>query len=220
MNASMERRIAVVLDDVAAAAAPLAWSQSLARTLRRELRVVYVERTSVLEAAALPITQTLAHAGAQWARFEPADIERAYRLQLARLQELMQRLGLQQALRSLQVVRGALQHAALDVDGESDLVLVSAAALLPGTPPLGRLRCHSLMVWSDDSEQGLRLVEFATRCAQSLGATQRIVHTTGPLDPGEIERARADLLMLPRERASARVLAAARRPLLLVGRKD
>jgi hypothetical protein len=219
MNAATERRIAVVLDDVAAAAAPLAWSSALARSLQRDLQVVYVERTSVLAAAALPITQALAHPGAAWAPYGPADVERAYRQQVVRLQELMQRLGLQRALRPLQIVRGALHHAALDVDGESDLVLVGAAALLSGAPAV-ETHCRSLQVWADDSEQGLRLVEFATRCARSLGAAPRVVHAATRVEPGEVERARADLLVLSRAAVSARVLAVARRPLLLVGRKD
>ena len=216
MNAAAERRIAVVLDDVAAAATPLAWSSALARALQRELQVVYVERTSVLAAAALPMTQALAHPGAAWAPYGPADVERAYRQQVVRLQALMQRLGLQ---RSLQIVRGALQHAALDIDGESDLVLVGAAAPLSGAPA-AETPCHSMQVWADDSEQGLRLVEFATRCARSLGAAPRVVHAAAQVEPGEVERARADLLVMARTAVSARVLAVARRPLLLVGLRD
>jgi hypothetical protein len=212
-------RIAVVLDDVIGAAAPLQWSSALARALHRDLLVVYVESASVLSAAAIPITQALAHAGARWAPYGPADIERGYRIQQGRLRELMRQAGLQHAVRSsLEVVRGALHDAAMAVDGESDLVLMSGAALVPDAlRSLGR--CRSLLVWSDDSEQGLRLVEFATLCAQSLGATHRVMHAKQQLDPAEIERAQADLLVLPRAGVSAQLLASARRPLLLVGRK-
>ncbi|HET7526537.1 MAG TPA: hypothetical protein VFK10_11400 [Burkholderiaceae bacterium] len=219
MNAEAGGRITVVLDDVVAAAAPLAWSSALARALQRELQVVYVERTAVLAAAALPITQALAHAAAVWMPYGPADIERGFRLQVARLRELMRQVGQQHALSpSLQIVRGALHHAAMDVDGQSDLVLMGAAALLsPSAAPLQR--CRSVLVWSDDSEQGAQLVEFAMRCAQSLGATPHVVRAKGQLDVGEVQTAQADLLVLPRAAVSARVLAGARRPLLLVGRK-
>ena len=211
-------RITVVLDDVVAAATPLAWSSALARALQRELRVLYVERTEVLTAAALPITQALAHAAAPWVPYDQADIERGFRLQVVRLQELMRRVGEQHALRpTLQIVRGALHHAVMDVDGESDLVLVSAAALLPTAAPLQR--CRSVLVWSDDSESGLQLVEVATRCALSLGATPRVVHAKAQVEEGDMQRAQADLLVLPRAAVSARVLAGVRRPLLLVGRK-
>jgi hypothetical protein len=219
MNARAGGRITVVLDDVATAAALLAWSSALARSLQRELRVVYVERTAVLAAAALPLTQALAHAAAGWVPYGPADIERGYRLQVVRLQELIRQAGERHALQaSLQIVRGALHHAAMDVDGQSDLVLVGGAALLPApTPPVQR--CRSVLVWSDDSEQGLRLVEFASRCARSLGATPRVVHAKAQIDVLELQRAQADLLVLPRTAVSARVLALVRRPLLLVGRK-
>lgn len=217
--AAASRRIAVVLDDVAAAAAPLQWSSALAYALQRELLVVYVESTSMLTAAELPITQALAHAAAAWAPYGPADVERGFRLQVTRLTELLRRATSQHAVRSsLQIVRGALAPAAMEIDGESDLVLMSAAALLPDTTA-SVLHCHSVLVWSDDSEQGLQLVDFATRCAQSLGATPRVVHSKAQLDAGEIQRARADLLVLPRAGVSARLLAKVRRPLLLVGRK-
>ncbi|HEX6018046.1 MAG TPA: hypothetical protein VFZ28_08085 [Burkholderiaceae bacterium] len=218
MNAAAPR-LAVVLDDVAAAAAPLVWSSALARALQRELQVVYVESTSVLDAAALPIARALAHLGTGWAPYGRADVERAYRQQVVRLQALMQRLGLEGSLRSLQVVRGTLHGAALDVGSESDLVLVSTAARWPAAPA-GEPRCHSVQVWADDSEQGLLLLELATRCARSLGAMPRVVRARTQVEPGEVERARADLLVLSRAAVSARVLAAARRPLLLVGRKD
>jgi len=219
MTAAAGGRITVVLDDVAAAPAPLAWSSALARALQRELQVVYVERTAVLAAAALPITQALAHAAAAWMPFSEADIERGYRLQVARLQELMRQAGQQQALRpSLQIVRGALHRAAMDVDGQSDLVLVGASTLLPAAAA-PQQRCRSVRVWCDDSEQGLQLAEFAARCAQWLGATPQVVHSEAPVDALELQRAQADLLVLPRAAVSARVLAAARRSMLLVGRR-
>jgi hypothetical protein len=217
--AAASRRIAVVLDDVAAATTPLQWSSALAHALQLELLVVYVERTSVLAAAELPITQALAHAAAGWVPYGPADVERGFRLQVTRLTELLRQATSQHAVRSsLQIVRGALHRAVMDVDGESDLVLVSAASLLPHAT--GSVQhCHSVLVWSDDSEQGLQLVDFATRCAQSLGATRHVARSGAQLDAGEIERARADLLVLPRAGVSARLLASVRRPLLLVGRR-
>ena len=220
MNGEASGRITVVLDDVAAASAPLAWSSALARTLERELQVVYVERTAVLAAAALPITQALAHAAAAWMPFSAADVERGYRLQAARLHELMLEVGQQHALQpSLRIVRGALHDVALDVDGRSDLVLVGAAALLPAAARQPLQRCLSVLVWSDDTEQGMQLVKFAARCAQSLGAMAHVVHARAPVDAIDLRRAEADLLVLPRNAVSARVLASARRPLLLVGRK-
>ena len=219
MSPAAPGRITVVLDDVGAAAAPLQWSSALARALQRELLVVYVESASAMSAAALPITQALAHAGADWAPYSPADIERGYRIQLQRLREWMRQAAAQHAVRSsLEVVRGALHDAVMAVDGQSDLVLLSGVALAPGAAR-GMRRCHSVLVWSDDSEQGLQLVEMATRCAQSLGATRRVVHAKKQLDSGEIERAQADLLVLSRAGVSAQMLASARRPLLLVGRK-
>jgi hypothetical protein len=75
-----------------------------------------------------------------------------------------------------------------------------------------------VLVWSDDSAQGLQLVEIATRCAETLGATRQVMHARAQVEAGEIERARADLLVLSRASVTAALLAGVRRPLLLVGR--
>jgi hypothetical protein len=216
-SAATTGHIAVVLDDVAAAAALLEWSSALAQSLRREVRVVYVESASALAAATLPLTQALAHAGASWVPYGPQDVELGYRVQLVRLREMLRQAAERHAIHgSLQVVRGALHAAALELNEQSDLVLVGAAA-----PVLGAARsvqrCHSMLVWADDSEQGLQLVRVATLCAQALGATQRRLHVDVEVDAAEVVQARADLLVMPRQQMSARSLARARQPVLLVG---
>jgi len=209
--------VAVVLDDLASGAAPLAWGSALARGLRRELHAVYVEDTSALAAAALPITQTLAHGTAVWTPYGVADMLRAQRAQLARLADTLQRAAAQHHIRSsLQVVRDTLHHAALAIDDRSDLVLVSGTTLsLQGERTLA---CRTVLVWAEDGERGLRMNALAARCAESLGAARYTLH--GATDLTAALRTIGDLLVMPRWRASPALLAQARGPVLLVGSKD
>lgn len=212
------RQIVVVVTDAAAAAAPLAWSSVLARSLQRELTVVYVESTGALTAAALPITRALAHAGARWVPFGPGDVERGYRLQGSRLRALVQQVAQRQAVAcSMQVVRAALHDAVLQLGDEPDLVLVVGAAPLA---PAAAARCRSVAAWDDSRDDGDPLLQrLLGACTESLGVPRLDVHAGTPAEPPGLDRARADLLVLPRRWLSARLLALARRPLLLVGRR-
>jgi len=217
MNAPLgdRPRIAVVLDDAAGAALPLEWSSALAQSLQRDLQVIYVESTSVLNAAALPITQALAHAGARWQAFGPRDVERGYRLEAERLRALLQQSSAHHTVRgSLEVVRGDLHQAAWQVGAAVDLVLVGGASAAALTARAVQ-RCRSVLVWVDDGgEETEQLVSLARRCAESLGATARIVRA----ELSAVNQGPGDLLVLPRARVSALVLARLRRPALLVGR--
>jgi len=209
--------IALVLDDLVGAAAPLAWGSALARELHRELHAVYVENTSALAAAALPITQVLAHAAAVWTPYGIADVLRAHRTQLARLAERLQRASEQHHIRSsLQVVRDTLHHAALALDDHSDLVLVSRGTLSPASER--SLACHTVLVWAEDGERGSRVQALAARCAASLGAARCTLRSEA--DVTAAVQAIGDLLIVPRWRASATLLARARGPVLLVGRQE
>lgn len=211
-------RIACVLDDVAAAAAPLAWSAVLARALQRELLVVQVESEPALAAAALPATRVLAHPGAEWAPFDLRDVERAYRVQRTRAQQLVQQACTAHHIRgSLEVKRGTLHHAAMDIGQDADLVLVAGAAPMAFEIAQRSRQCHSVLTWADESPPGSGLTDLAAQCASSLGATHCVMRVRPQADALELLKASADLLVVPRARLPLDVLARARRPLLLVG---
>lgn len=209
-------RLAVVLDNLTGAGASLAWGSVLARELGRELLAVYVESTSALAAAALPVTQALAHGAAAWVRYDTADMARAHRAQAARLSEQLRRASAQHHIcSSLQVVRGTLAHAAIEVDERADLVLLGAQALSSnGKRPLP---CRTVLVWVDGGERALPVRGIAQVCAQSLGAVIRTLRSEA--DVAAAMQAVSGLVVMPRALASPVLLGRARSAVLLVGSK-
>jgi hypothetical protein len=222
------RHVLAVLDDTVEGALVIEWSAALAHTLQRELALVYVESTPALGAAALPGTQVLAHAGAQWAPFTPPDVERGFRAQAQRLRALAGPISLRHRVNwSLRTVRGALPHAAFELFAEGDLLFVASPLplrLLPrsrgsGGPGQPAFAARVATV-TDGSEAGARAVHVATQLAQALSAPLQVLQ----IAPGEDATERllraglqhADVLVLPRTLASQRSLARAPCPALLV----
>jgi hypothetical protein len=218
-------QVLALLDDVAASATLLQMSSALARMTQRDLSVVYVESARALVAAALPFTQVLARTGAQWVPLHAGDVEQGFRAQAARLRELTARIASRDALHcSLRVVRGSLGDTAVELQAESDLLLLAGAAPFgPGVGALpARRRRPVVAVVGDGGEAEQRAWQVATELAQSLA---------GVLDTARGEAAAAwlarqgragtatdaDLLVLPRRRLDAGLLARLRCPVLLVG---
>jgi hypothetical protein len=220
--------VLAVLDDTVEGALVIEWSALLAHTLRRELAVVYVESMAALGAAALPGTQVLAHAGAQWAPFTPPDVERGFRAQAERLRALAGPITLRHAVNwSLRTVRGALPHTAFELCTEGDLLFVASPLRLRATRPLAGVRrslaparAARVATVTDGSEAGARAVQVATQLAQALSAPLQVLQfvpaddATGWLPGAGLQH--ADVLVLPRALASQRMLARAPCPALLV----
>jgi hypothetical protein len=227
-GAQPARSVLAVLDDTVEGALVIEWSAALAHTLQRELALVYVESMPALGAAALPGTQVLAHAGAQWTPFTPPDVERGFRAQAQRLRALAGPITLRHAVNwSLRSVRGSLPQAALALFAEGDLLFVaSPLPLRMLRPPRGAgsrqraARAALVATATDGSEAGARAVHAAAQLAQALSAALQILR----LAPGEeateaLLRAglqHADVLVLPRALASPRRLANATCATLLV----
>lgn len=222
-------QVLAVLDDAAAGAVALELSSALARALQRELVVVYIESAPALFAAELPFTRVLAHGGRQWLPLQPGDVEQGFRTHAARLRELAARIAGRQAVTwSLRVMRGSLLHAATELRGESDLVLMSnaPAAMPPAAPTAGRARASArrpvVSVLRDGSAAGEHAFTIAGQLAQALSGAVETAPAANMATPAGLAStlaalARSDVAVLPRGQLEPAALALLRCPVLLVG---
>ena len=215
-----------VLDDAGAGALLLEISSTLAHSLQRELSVVYVENIRSLRAAALPITQVLPAAGAQWRAFEPDDVELGFRTHAARLRQMAARIASRHAVGwTLRVMRGSLGETAIHLSAEADLLLLANAPAQPG-PGLaaaraGRRRPRVGVVAADGAPTA-KALQVATQVAQALAGDIEVVHVDAKSrridQPDTLAAlARSDVLILARAPLDAVTLAQLRCPVLLVG---
>ena len=224
-SVDLPARVLAVVGDTFECETLIEWSTALAHALQRELAVVYVESTSAMAAATLPFTQVLAHAGADWASFDPQDIERGYRAHTERLRTLAQRVTLGRAVRwSLRTVRGEIPEAAFAILGDGELLFVAAPARAALRAPAGAQRKDPrppiVAVLCDDSEAGARGMAVGDQLARALHGSLQVVHL--PQGNASVDEARlfgtqaADVLVLPRSLATASKLVHVSRPVLLV----
>jgi hypothetical protein len=225
LAATTTRAVLALLDDTRQGAAIIEWSALLARALRRELELVYVESTQALLAAALPQTRVLAHAGAHWQPFAPTDVERGFRAQVERLRSLAGSIAPRHAVGwQLRTVRGALPQAALELFAAEELLFVGSP--LP-VPPFARRdtagrreRAWRVVGLTNDSEAGARGIAVATQLAQALSGSLQVLRLTPGRDPsapllpsGPLQ---ADIVVFPRALATLHHLARVPCPVLLV----
>jgi hypothetical protein len=165
--------VLAVLEDSTAGAALIECAATLARTLDRELTVVHVQSAIALQAAALPSTLALAHAGADWAPFAPQDVERGWRAQAARLRALAAPIATRHQLRwSLRALRGEVAEVARALGGESDLLFVDAGATRLAAPAPA---VQALGVLDDGSAAAARALQLAEGMARHM-ATHAATH--------------------------------------------
>lgn len=217
MNTAAPSPVLALLDDAGAGAALLEISSALARTMQRELSVVFVESTRSLRAATLPFAQVLPASGSQWRPLQPGDVEQGFRAHAARLRDLAARYAMRDAVAwSLRVVRGSLPDAALELSAGADLLLLAHAPAL--RVPAARTRPR-ISVLGDGDAADQRARQVATRLAAALSTAVEVARADArALAPHALEQlARCDLLVLPRGRLDAHTLARLRCPVLLVG---
>jgi hypothetical protein len=226
MNTAVPSPVLALLDDAGAGAVLLEMSSALARTMQRELSVVFVESAPSLRAATLPFAQVLPASGSQWRPLQPGDVEQGFRAHAARLRDLAARYAMRDAVAwSLRVVRGSLGEAALQLQAESDLLLLAGAPPLQSrgaaAAPAARRR-PVVITLGDGDEASRHALQVATQLARALSGVLEVAH----LDPGarlldQPEQlralARCDVLVLPRAPLDPGTLALLRCPLLLVG---
>ena len=210
-----------LLDDAALAREVIEMSSILARQLQRPLEVIYVESAPALLAASLPFAQVLAYGASQWAPFAPQDVERGYRAHEQRLRELAERMMVGQAVSwSMRVVRGALQQLALELQAQSDLVVIAqakgAASLSALRRPL-RARRPVITALVDESAAGQLARDVAQHLAQALGGPLVVRHAAGAVGLTPATAGRCDLLVVPRALVRPGDLERLEQPALLVG---
>ncbi|MBL0092867.1 MAG: hypothetical protein IPP50_11195 [Piscinibacter sp.] len=212
---SAPERVFAVLDDASVAGALIEASCALAQLVRRELQLVYVESAAALAAAALPQTRVLGQAAHAWTPLAPADVERGWRAQAARLRALAEQASTRHTVSwSMRITRGALRQTALDLRDETDLLLVAAA---PSHFALAETRSARTFIAAldDGSAGGQQAVNLAGRLAQALAASLRVFKIDGQPELPPLAAAR--LVVAPASRLAAPAVAALRVPLLLVG---
>lgn len=214
------RHVLALLDDAALAREVIEMSSVLARHLRRPLEVIYVESAPALLAASLPFAQVLAHGAAQWAPLAPQDVERGYRVHEQRLRELAERMMVGQAVSwSMRVMRGALQQLALELQAQSDLVVIAHATAAPALPAWRRpVRARRPVVNAlvDESAGGQLARDVAQQLAQALGGVL-LVRRAGAAGITPAAAGRCDLLVVPRTLVRPGDLERLEQPALLVG---
>jgi nucleotide-binding universal stress UspA family protein len=157
----------------------------------------------------------LARSVVAWAPLAPADVERGWQAEAARLRTLAERAGARHEVGwSMRVVRGALDEAALALRAETDLLLVAGA---PAPFAARRRRQRPHIVALDNGEaSGRATLQVAAQLAQALGAkleTRKLA--TQP--PAAAWAGDADLLVLPADALAALPAGVRHAPLLLVG---
>lgn len=212
---SAPRRVLAVLDDARMAGALLDASCAVARLVQRELQLVYVENAAALAAAELPAARVLALAAHAWAPLAPADVERGWRVQAARLRAQAERATTRPPVNwSMRITRGALRQTVLALRDESDLLLVAAAPSHAGLAEAQHRRA-SVAALDDGSAAGQEAVRLAGRLAQALDAPLRVLKIDGQPELPPLGSAR--LVVAPASRLTAPAVAELRVPLLLVG---
>jgi len=164
-----DRPVLAVLEDCAGGAVLIECSAALARALGRELAVVQVQSTLALQAAALPQTRVLAHAGAPWAPFAPQDVERGWRAQTARLRALAGPIATRHALPwSLRTVRGEIGAVARGLLDETDLLFLGAMVWHTRAMARAAAAPAVLAVLNDGSAAARRGLQLAARMASGM----------------------------------------------------
>ena len=229
---AVQGRVLAFFEDTGGAADLLEWSAALARTLRLEFGVVYVESTLALAAASLPATRVLEPARQTWLEFAPHDVERGWRAQAERLRLMVGSVAQRYSLGwSLRTVRGAWPQTAFEMFHDAGLMFLgrhSLAAAWPipprrepaaqqasGRAPRRTTHRPVVVVVAGETPAGVTCEAVAAELAHAMGA---IVHRT-TLEQALAPDARAphaDVLVLPRELASHATLAHVRCPVLLV----
>jgi hypothetical protein len=119
----------------------------------------------------------------------------------------------------MRVVRGALQQIALELQSQSDLVVIARAAGAAALPTLRRpQRARRPIVTAvvDDSAAGQTAREVAQQVAKALGGMLLVRQTAGAgITPALVGR--CDLLVVPRSLVQAGDLTRLEQPALLVG---
>lgn len=212
---SSPARVLAVLDDASVAGALLEASCALAQLVQRELQLVYVESAAALAAAELPASRVLAHAAHDWAPLAPADVERGWRAQAARLRTQAEQATTRRPVSwSMRITRGALRQTVLALRDETDLLLVAQAPTHYALADSRSAR-RFIAALDDGSAAGHEAVALAGRLAQALGAPLRVFRIDG--QPGLPPLGSARLVVAPASRLAAPAVAELRAPLLLVG---
>jgi hypothetical protein len=135
-------------------------AQAIAAAFQAELAALFVEDSNLVRMAALPFTREIGAASGSVRPIEPADMERALRLQADRMRRSLDQFA------SFRVERGGFAQRILDEITDSVAVVLS-----PASRHLHRTQAQpqsrSVMAVYDDSSGGARALALGLRLSQS-----------------------------------------------------
>ena len=150
------------------------------------LEGVFIEDANLVRLGRLPfVVETSALTGLKRA-FASEEIERALRVEAARVEDLIARSATHARVAwSFQVMRGPLIAAVSAQRAELALIATNPSRLGPAASASSALR--PIAVLFDTSVAGWRGIEAASRLARSLRrALLLLIPTTGPIAPGQL----------------------------------
>lgn len=122
------RRILVTLDTDEPSAASLEEAARLAAGLEAELVGLFIEDAELLQAAALPMTRMVPHQARTLADFDPASMQRAYRIWSADARRSLEAVAAQWRIKwSFQVARGIYAEQLMATLRAGDLLALTSS---------------------------------------------------------------------------------------------
>jgi nucleotide-binding universal stress UspA family protein len=122
------RRILVALDTAEPSTAALEEAARLAAGLEAELVGLFIEDAGLLQAAALPMTRMVPHQARTLAAFDPASMQRAYRIWSAEARRSLEAVAAQWRIKwSFQVARGIYAEQLMATLRAGDLLALASS---------------------------------------------------------------------------------------------
>ncbi|HUH93832.1 MAG TPA: hypothetical protein VL742_11950 [Casimicrobiaceae bacterium] len=218
--ADRDRRVLVALDAASWGRSVLEAGAELASALGARLEGLFVEDTDLVHLAGSPFARELSIVTGAWRDLAAEDVERALRLEAAKLERLLAEAAKRaQVPWSFTTARGRLIVVA--AAREAELTVLAARPAAP-TAAEGRLVRGSIAVVFDGSPAAVRALEVAGRLAGALGRELRVLvsERAAPLAAAEARawlasRSGVAVALPPGEAALAHALQRARSKLLI-----
>ncbi len=122
------RRILVALDTAEPSAAALEEAARLAAGLHAELVGLFIEDAELLQAAALPMTRMVPYQTRTLADFDPASLQRAYRIWSAEVRRSLEAVAAQWRIKwSFQIARGIYTEQLMATIRAGDLLALASS---------------------------------------------------------------------------------------------
>ena len=139
-------------------------ARAIAAAFQAELAALFVEDPNLMRMAALPFTRETGGVSGLARQVEPADMERALRLQADRMRRSLEQVA------SFRVERGWFGQRVLEAISDSVAAVISPASRMPQSYRMRTTRpSHDVMAVYDDSAGAARALALALRLSPTHG---------------------------------------------------